>query len=132
MSEELKSEVINPEAMGAYIGYLMRSTADLLSAYTIMQNSVLGPVWKDYESGGNAEIYYGEAIDELATYTYSLGTNIERLINLDSILYQYIEKIIEMAQLTEEEMKNCVDKMQQLIDERNQPKAGKKTWKIPQ
>ena len=109
MSEVLKSEVINPETMGTYMGYLMTSISDLSRAYQVIQSNIATPIISDYESGGNAGIYYGEAIEELAVFANSLGKNVERLINLIYFLYEYMAKIVEDAQLTDVEMTRLIE-----------------------
>lgn len=119
MSEIQKSEIINPETMGLYMAKLMSAVGDLGNAMVLIQNNLTNPMINDYQSGGNAEVYYGEAIDELAVFSNSLAQNVGRLTNLVYTLYQYMAQYIIAARLTDEQMKLLLETSFQQIEVNN-------------
>lgn len=109
MAEITKSEMISPESMGTYMGELMSSVTDLNEALRIIKDCVYTPLANDYESGGGASNYYGEAIGELYQYAASLYMNVERLICLETTLYQYMAANVKEAQLTDKDMAELIN-----------------------
>lgn len=119
MSELQKSEIINPETMGAYMGELMSSLGDLANAYTLIQSNMSAPILGDYQSAGDAQVYYGKAIEELSLFASSLEQNVGRLINLIYTLYQYMAKNVEAANLMDAEMMSLLERSMQVIEKEN-------------